>query len=117
MKNAAQICGYYCRRAFFCLSQTCLCVRGMITPKLKKHLHLDQEVHLELAPGKTLLETEKVKIEADTRREIAEKQRLLLFARHDNSKKEQIEMQRRELLALEEEQRRRKEEIVTSSQV
>ena len=61
MLNAAQICGYYCRRAFFCLSQTCLCVRGMITPKLKKHLHLEQEVHLELAPVKTLLETEKVK--------------------------------------------------------
>jgi|UPI00048A5092 hypothetical protein len=56
------------------------------------------------------MEAEKARIEAETRKEIAEKQRLLLVARYDGSKKEATEMQRRELLALEEERRRRKEE-------
>jgi hypothetical protein len=71
----------------------------------QQKLH-DEEVQKEI----DRLAQEKFKVEAQTRAAIAEKQRMLLFARHDESKKGEYEMKRRELLLLEEETRRREEE-------
>ena len=59
--NTAQVREHYCRRAFFLPVSDLPLREGYDNSQTEKNLHLDQEVHLELAPGKTLLETEKVK--------------------------------------------------------